>query len=378
MEPRKVSATTVKPQSKEFLCSNCSKIANERCSRCTAVKYCSKKCQKEHWSSHKSYCNQIKKHMRSVTVEAEALKQYEDWDGETVDLFEESVGNFWGLVDPRDYCRARHGLDLALHKCGMKNNSKLALELSIEHMLDLVWLNRGDNLGVRVLIPSIYCMVDRIQEAYDFLKWWTICSKDGNYDWGDINLPYCNLKDENMYEELSALKLHEFTQVHWLVSLFLIKYKLMVKLLAERELYDSFLMGTHTRVGNDSPVQKLRGVSVVLQTIEDYAMSQRGKYVSVLKGQLIELCKIIDKANKFVIPALLNPTPLLDQIPPRYMARETQDEAYAVVDWELDHWLSDPKILDYLMVLYVDLHGEEDAYINIEELPEEPVCHFDF
>ena len=221
-------------------------------------------------------------------------------------------------------------------------------------------------------------MVGRIQEAYDFLKWWTIVSNDGSYDWGDTDLPYCDLKDENMYEDLSALKLHQFTQVHWLVNLFLIKYKLLVKLLAERELYECFLMGTHSRVGNESPVRKLRGVSVVLQTIEDYAVSRRGRYVSVLKGQLVKLCKMIDKANKFLIPDLLNPTPLLSQIPPQYMSRETQDEAYSVVEWELDHWKSDPKILEYLMMLYVDLHGKKNAQINIVELSEEPVCHFAF
>ena len=378
MEPRKVSETTVKPKSTEFMCSNCSKIANERCSRCTAVKYCSKSCQKEHWIVHKSYCNQIKKHMRTVAVEAAALRQYEDWNGDVINLFEECVGHFWGMVDPRDYCRARHSLDLALHNCGMNNNSKLALELSVEHMLDLVWLNRGDNLGVRVLIPSIYCMLDRVQEAYDFLKWWQTCDPDGKYDWGDTDLPYCNFKGENMFEDLSVLQFHKYTQVHWLIALFFIKYKLMTKLVAERELYESFLMGTHPRAGKGSPVFKLRGVYVVLQAIEDYTMSQRGRYIRVLKGQLVELCRMIDEWNEFLIPDLLNPTPLLKQIPPRYMSRGTQDEAYSVVECELDHLKSDQKILDYLRMLYIDLHGEEDALSNIEELSEEIVSHFDF
>uniref|UniRef100_A0A7M5UIQ1 MYND-type domain-containing protein n=1 Tax=Clytia hemisphaerica TaxID=252671 RepID=A0A7M5UIQ1_9CNID len=60
-EKRKISETTVSPRSTSFECSNCSKNeARSRCSRCTAVKYCSKECQKDHWVKHKVLCKDIK------------------------------------------------------------------------------------------------------------------------------------------------------------------------------------------------------------------------------------------------------------------------------------------------------------------------------
>ena len=38
-------------------CSNCTKLdSNYKCSKCKKVFYCSKKCQKEDWKSHKKIC----------------------------------------------------------------------------------------------------------------------------------------------------------------------------------------------------------------------------------------------------------------------------------------------------------------------------------
>ena len=138
MNERKISDVFVSPRSTSFQCSNCSKDAAEnRCSRCTAVKYCSKDCQKEHWEKHKSHCNEIKRRTKVVAQEAETLRQfYEFEDLLPGSLFKVAIGIFWRLVEPRNYCKERLGLALKLRSCGMKNNSKLALELSVEHMFN--------------------------------------------------------------------------------------------------------------------------------------------------------------------------------------------------------------------------------------------------
>ena len=373
MEPRVVSETIVSPRSTSFQCSNCSKEeAEKRCSRCTAVRYCSKECQKEHWEHHKGYCNEIKKLLRKVVVEREPLRRYEDWFGsDPYDLFEDNVGHFWGLVEPRNYCRARHALSMRLHECGIKNNSKLALELCVEHLLDLVWLNRGDNLGVRSLIPGILCALGETQEAYDFLKWWQVCDPDGRYDWGNLELPYCNLKDEDIFEDLSILCFHKYTDAFSFVSLFLIKYKVMLQLEKEKFSYEAFLLGTHSRIGEVSPVRKISGVSVVLQNIKRLIAPGTNKKIKILKQHLVELAKRIDEGNKFVIPGLLNSADLLAHPQPQYTSPGTQNEAHSVTICETDHWQSTPGIHKYLKNLYVGLHGKEKAEKNIAELPKE-------
>lgn len=40
-------------------CANCGSVGpTKRCSRCQSASYCSKDCQRQHWKSHKSVCNE--------------------------------------------------------------------------------------------------------------------------------------------------------------------------------------------------------------------------------------------------------------------------------------------------------------------------------
>jgi len=137
--------------------------------------------------------------------------------------FETSVGHFWGLLDPRDYCRARCQWGIFFRKLGEESWSYLALDLANEHFMDLIWLSSGDNQGLRSLIPSLLISLDRVQESYDFIKWWCTCDPDGTYDWGDTSLPYLDCKDEDITEPLSCLSLSKYTETQHLVDLALIK-----------------------------------------------------------------------------------------------------------------------------------------------------------
>jgi hypothetical protein len=43
-----------------YHCANCIKVAKFNCGQCKASWYCSKKCQKQHWSRHQIFCEQEK------------------------------------------------------------------------------------------------------------------------------------------------------------------------------------------------------------------------------------------------------------------------------------------------------------------------------
>lgn len=47
-------------------CNNCQAIAINSCGACGTVKYCSKRCQSEDWTSHKTLCPQLPLSMRSI------------------------------------------------------------------------------------------------------------------------------------------------------------------------------------------------------------------------------------------------------------------------------------------------------------------------
>jgi tetratricopeptide (TPR) repeat protein len=57
-------------------------------------------------------------------------------------VFAESVGHFWGMIETRPYMRARRGLAEVLWAVGER-------QAAISHLQDLLRLNPGDNQGVR-------------------------------------------------------------------------------------------------------------------------------------------------------------------------------------------------------------------------------------
>lgn len=60
-------------------------------------------------------------------------------------LFEHSIGRFWKLSETRCYMRARAGLARCLWLLGQRQQA-------LEHWLDMLRLNPGDNQGIRYLI----------------------------------------------------------------------------------------------------------------------------------------------------------------------------------------------------------------------------------
>lgn len=62
-------------------------------------------------------------------------------------------------------------------------------------------LCRGDNLGIRFLMPAmilVFRSYEGMQECFDFVKWWMTVDPDGHYDWGNSSLPYLNIHGADM------------------------------------------------------------------------------------------------------------------------------------------------------------------------------------
>jgi len=297
MSPKRVvSEVTVTTASSDFRCAgiSCYQVSSKKCSRCKSIIYCSRVCQETHWDEHKAVCKKIKKFSVKVESEVEEVRNYKDWDGSTRNLFEADVGYFWGLMDPRDYCRARYMLADAMRECAVKNNSKLALELALEHLLDLVWMTRGDNMGCRDIIPGILISLGRMQEAYDFMKWWSVTNSNSSYDWGDLELPFLDLKDEVMSESLEAFHVDKYTDAQALLDL------LMIKLFVKAELKDA---------KDDASKELYKEIDNQTKKIDD----------------------LITKANKNLMPLLMSRDKLTDADKPDSYSHGSVSEAYHIV-----------------------------------------------
>ena len=132
---------------------------HDRCANSTNVG--TKEHQVAEWDKHKKTDSLIKKSRTRLDREEEALRR----DSPTI--FRDDVGHFWGLLQTRDYMRARFGLVDAI----LKIRTYDAVSSALEHIMDMLRLCRSDNLGVRDLVAHLLLRLCKDQKCYDFVKW---------------------------------------------------------------------------------------------------------------------------------------------------------------------------------------------------------------
>lgn len=114
-------------------------------------------------------------------------------------VFEECVGRFWGILGTRDYMRARYGFVDTMLRWFPRH--QVAVQTAVDHVMDMLRLNRCDNMGLRELAPALMLRLGRDQDAYDFVKWWATGDLHGDYDWGDMELPHLDTRGADPFEE---------------------------------------------------------------------------------------------------------------------------------------------------------------------------------
>ncbi|MCJ1261980.1 hypothetical protein MMC22_001849 [Lobaria immixta] len=253
------------------LCSNSQSLL--RCSSCKVVRYCSKDHQVSDWPQHKSACSGIKKARTLMNHEEQKLRDQPDGDGfAPPNVFEEHVGFFWGLHHTRPYMRARYALVEAI----VKVRTYDAVVAALDHVMDCLRLCRGDNMGVRDMAPAMLLRLGRDQECYDFVKWWATTRQRGNYDWGNMDEPYLDIKNADVLEPQQYL-CRKYMSLAYLVSISLLKIKLLLAV----------------RAGSG-------GVAGDGET-------ELGKVVKVLKSHVHDLYQAVEEGNPHFWGALISP-----------------------------------------------------------------------
>jgi hypothetical protein len=185
-------------------------------------------------------CNKINKARIKLAQEDHGVRNATPDFMHPANAFETHVGHFWGLIGTRDYMRARFALARQLLLLGTLDGVHEALE----HLRDMLRLCRSDNMGLRNIVPAVMLRLDLDQECYDFMKWWATCDPHGDYDWGDMTLPYLDIRGADVLEDPGPL-LGKYPELNYLVAFLLLKLKLLVdvrnlkitrKILAQRRL----------------------------------------------------------------------------------------------------------------------------------------------
>jgi len=310
------------------LCTNCKKKPGKFiCSRCQAVKFCSKDCQKALWPSHKLHCNKVRQAKDTVTG---IIKDVKEMHGkETLIASAESGGNLkWTNIHDTNptpsfsdifqvYVRVRQDLIMMYGMMGMVHQSPLAYRLAAENALDLLCMTykKAEGEDDFQMIGGLMVAAGMDQEAFNFFVYFRkrrLMKREA--------LPYLDICGNNAdIQDPITMKLlldkkdpHTFLWSHHYVILSLLKYKKLQHNLMERRKsvvkWMSFLMGTHPDVGSNSTVQLLRGNRKVLKKIQNMVVNKR--LVRGLKKEPIiinKYLKEVQERNRLIIRGLLDP-----------------------------------------------------------------------
>ncbi|KAK3348714.1 hypothetical protein B0T25DRAFT_228171 [Lasiosphaeria hispida] len=254
------------------------------CGGCKVVSYCGKAHQLTDRPNHKAVCITIKKTGEKLDREEAELRAKPADSLLPADVFNTSAGRFWGILDTRNYMRARFAAADAL----LKVETRVAVERALGHFMEMLRLCRADNLGVRDVVPALLLRLGREQECYDFLKWWATADLDGKYRWGDTTLPYLDVHGADAFEPIEPFLPNHGLSLSQLAMLTLLKLRLRLDLESH---------------GSESgrPVGRL--VRAKVRFAHTRGISRT---TEELKSQYYTLCRVINDANPHFWEALVN------------------------------------------------------------------------
>jgi hypothetical protein len=324
----------------ETKCEICSITDNlQCCAGCRVVYYCNKDHQTSHWKEHKHVCKQIRSAQRKLEKEEAKLRALPEDSWPSCRVFEDDAGKFWKILETRPYMKARQ----AFCELVLWANNATCRKVALNHWLDMLRLCRGDNLGVRERIPGLYLRLGRIQESYDFIKWWAVHDPDGKYDSADNTLPYLSLKNENVFESPNVLGDISRMSLFHLESLLLLK----IKLYKELEILNNV-----KPVGGDMP-QKI--MDEIGRELVDEVVAKNQKAIkdpAVVRDetelQIIRICEMVERHNKFALSALMNPEVHLGEESHAYSVGSIE-EVRLMIMYDIRGWTEDE---DCIKLLY--------------------------
>lgn len=291
------------------------------CSGCKVVRYCSVDHQKKHRPIHKAACTSIIKTQKKLEQEEAALRAHPGDILLPSKVFENGVGRFWGLIDTRNYMRARFAAADAL----LQIDTMKAVEKALVHFQDMLRLCRSDNLGVRDIVPGLLLRLGREQECYDFLKWWAVTADD--YNWGDLSLPYLDIRGADAFEAVSAFASN--LSLSQIATLTLLKLSLYLDIEPYNPEYLDF--DSPGLSWPPSPTEFMRPIGEIVQKkVRTINKSNVPEVSESLQTEYQALFEMVHKKNPYFWEALLDTSEDNPSLPSEYSLGSAEEAILAV------------------------------------------------
>ncbi len=323
-------------------CSNCckdeSQVNLKLCSRCKLLKYCNPECQKEHFKDHKAICLEIRALTQLFDAETQEMQQLAEWGFGLIDepenVLETQVGNFWFIYETRNYIRARFNLSKALYSIAYGEECVEIWEKVLGHQLEIMRLNRSDNLGVRFGAVFVMLYLNRDDDCYAFMRHFLdndvreadeenlpdLVSRPGDWIYGKE--PDCRFGDM-----IADLRLNpKFMPLAFLVALLIIKMRIVAQYEARKKTFSIF--------ASTKKARQLGGSADILQIIKKHLIGDAEAVARIGKQNrhVDQLMEIIHRNNPTMLPSIINPGPLKSQPQPHSYTRGSPEEAWFVLD----------------------------------------------
>jgi len=281
-------------------CCHCLSIPHKvlRCSRCSAAVYCNSNCQTQAFPTHKKHCKKIGEALKKLKEEGNGpeMKHFLRYD----------IPSKGHVSISCEYMNAIIILYEQYHYLGLAEQSKTALELSLSYRLQglKVLLYQSDTTELYDGIDEFewdilfnYIALDKVQEAYDFMVFWTY----PDY-WAVAGRPFTPRQYQNinyflLWEQKRYIQGDPTRQLHLdqevfrnieaprglFLAMVLVKAKLLSQIhnfKKKKAQMEQFLVGTDPRLGRDSPILRIKNMDPVMRKITKYVVPAKPNFLS--------------------------------------------------------------------------------------------------
>lgn len=234
-------------------------------------------------------------------------------------------------------------------KALLKVNTRAAVQSCFDHVIDILRLCRSDNLGVRYYAPALFLRLGKDQECYDFVKWWATTGTSDDFDWGNTDLPYLEIRNADAFEACD-LYTGSYLDLSHTVAVTLIKTRMLHDL---RSLQDFTTSTALAEIAPQLPqeiLDNIRGQSVstiIASKVEIMYNNDQGPAIEDLEVQVKELYEAVKRENKYLWPALLRPGNNLTARRASY-TKGTKEQMQLVLQCSYDSWVETPGAIDLI------------------------------
>ncbi len=288
------------------------------CSHCQTAWYCSRHCRKAHYNKgHKQICCVIVEAQNRVNRMAIPLRR----------LFETQVGNFISFRETRAYLEACCDLMDLFVQAAQTAASNDVWEKALFYALEVQRLEATGLVEVRSVNPFLLLNLHRDDDAFNFMRYW-MKSQGTLEETRDSLLPFHagTQKGDWIYPREPKCRFLNFFEtcpdrndrnvpVEFLVALLIIKCRILVAIGATCKSANLALGSV-----NGQRIHEVH--STVTEMVID------GELVNIesQRQQADQLVDAIHRENAIILPAILNPAPLLNSELPQSGARAAQCE----------------------------------------------------